>query len=67
MLTAETSLLVLVCVSHLESRVAEVSARRRWRPQPQGAVAIRRGLRWDYRLLTLDDTSCFQHVAHLVS
>lgn len=42
-LTAETSLLVFMRVSHLESRVAEVSVRRRWLAQPRGAAATRRG------------------------
>lgn len=71
-LTAETSLLVFVRVSHLESRVAKgISAAQVARAAPgscgdtEGAASSE--LRWDYRLLTLDDTSCFQHVAHLVS
>lgn len=73
-LTAETSLLVFMCVSHLESPCsggisgAQVAlwAPGRW-SERKGVGCTSSRLRWDYRLLTLDDTSCFQHIAHLVA
>lgn len=52
-------LLVLVSVSHLESRVAAAAAGRRL--QAEGGAAD--PLTWDYRSLTPDDTSC-SHISH---